>query len=867
MSYETLPASETNLIEQLKEKFKAPDNFLRLVDYENLFIWKEKASLLIYLSIFNGEINSFMGRPVRNSDGLNIFKLRKPIRVFKDFNFNGFDYHHEYIFEEMYIKAPGTSSVPSNRWSNQSPKIGFKNDSLFGLYLDTENPYIHLVPNNNNLHADLPIKIEKHYTLLCSALDEARLIFSKIALFDLCKDITPHKTPKDVISYFLGSDDKSNPYYSKKRYSMSITCRNFLDESANSPEIFNQFKSKFPNLSEEELSMKVINEYVLNRRRDFEINLFFEKQYKNFIQVFPFKDENGKVIQKAIKLISFDQQGKYYIPYTSWTRDKQAGYNFYCVPNPHKQILYNLHILAQCQFDAIVLTPSMDIAALNQNKYFSKICWISWLPANIEFFDSIDFEPLKNRTEPIYCLICNHSGNSIEDEYIKSQPIIAYLKEKVGINFKIIQMELKHDNNGKKFIRSLPELIAARPEYLKESIEILTLEEFEATCKIATDEQTRARLPFYIRMHPAESLKEAIVKKDEINKGKKDPIDYLVRPVIKARSLHMTHARRGIGKSNWTISLCAFIVTGNKIFDHKWWVVPRLKNKEQCRKIIYLDFEYEKHRDTIENDLKTFAYSLFPKDEIGYKKCKDNFIYKDCSSLKPDLTIASNHQQIFDIINDSKKIGEPDRIADLVVFDTYTKIVGGNDEKDSWGKLMPLFNQIKSAGSAIIVITHSSSDDPLKPRGFNHKEDDISVCLTLTKESINSNLCDPIDIITTKNDTSSVNHDSKPFKAYYDKDDKKWKAVDATKETELEEFAEISREYIKDDYSMDTIFQMMDAPKQTFYDKCYDTAFYFSTVKKMEIKDIAGIMGTSTDKVKDYIKSAERKRNKKAAAK
>ena len=146
-----------------------------------------------------------------------------------------------------------------------------------------------------------------------------------------------------------------------------------------------------------------------------------------------------------------------------------------------------------------------------------------------------------------------------------------------------------------------------------------------------------------------------------------------------------------------------------------------------------------------------------------------------------------------------------------------------------------------------MLVTHSTESKPTDARGFAHKEDDLATLFVLIKDKV-SDLTNPMEIQFTKNKDASVNVDTKEFDILYDKDKKEWQVVGASRETELEEFAEITREYTRDDFSKNGIYQMLGVSKSTYYE-IRDKAISYFHSKKMEIKDIATKLGVSPKEV------------------
>ena len=152
---------------------------------------------------------------------------------------------------------------------------------------------------------------------------------------------------------------------------------------------------------------------------------------------------------------------------------------------------------------------------------------------------------------------------------------------------------------------------------------------------------------------------------------------------------------------------------------------------------------------------------------------------------------------------------------DLIVFDTYTKLVGTEHNK-TWENIEPLLNGIKAKGIAILLIHHSKIDG--NSRGQCIKDDDLSVKIKLgRKNNKASTLEEPITIEFEKMREGNVSSDFESFEIQLT--DNKWHVPQPDRTVIQEEFCLIAKEYKRNNYSRDAIAQMLRMGKTAYSEK------------------------------------------------
>jgi len=299
-----------------------------------------------------------------------------------------------------------------------------------------------------------------------------------------------------------------------------------------------------------------------------------------------------------------------------------------------------------------------------------------------------------------------------------------------------------------------------------------------------------------------------VMTTEKVEAVHKNAIPYLLRPVLSKGDVSLLHAPHGLGKTAFAYSLCASVVAGNRLFQEKWWTVPPDGNR--ARKVLYLDFESS--RDRIDSRRKTFVTPFLPSAPEEETLCQGNFIVKDLVGDTTNYSLEANHQKIMDMLEDAKKQGNPGQPVDLVVFDTYTRLVC-NEDATAWERIRPLMDKIRVTGAAALIVHHANSDGGR--RGFM---DNFATIVRLSRSgNASASLDESIQVEIQKLRNGNVRIDHEPFQIRFV--EHKWTVHEPKRQDALEEFGLIVRSYQQDDYPRDAIAQMMGMSKTILHDK------------------------------------------------
>ena len=760
---------ESNILEFIKSKhFSVTDNFPRCVSREKEIIMENKASALID-SILGTEkfVNLMNVKCERNRVG-DIYTLKAPIKIPMNYFFKDFTL----FFDKIAICEDDNRIILNITDFQRDCKVKCAK-SYTGYGIMGQCPEHYGSPNmTEEEKREIAVYLEQNKFDLIN-LENKELY--KNSLFECCQMIGACDTPEEVLLSFDCDPSAYGKFKLGSDHSLRKSGSFTNDDSDCKPAELKELINSLPHESEESTVQQFLYRFVTGNQPQFVLNKFFEKNYSGrFKHVYSFKDESGHINQKVIKLFDFHKQEKLLIPCTTWVKDFKP--KIVCVPLPKGQILYNLDLFINPDIKAVILTDSIEIADQNQINN-QQIVWTSFLPE----LSSLDWSPLKElekRQVPIYYLITNHSGRSLADAYVEAEKLSSYLRDQQQLELKYIQVAVDYHEELRKIIWNLSDITTAKntPEVVKRdgSVKIILHEEFNKYY-----EKSQTRIPEF--WEKQDQKPETIT--DEHGKdmdGTHRAIDYILRPFIRRKSLVMIYADAGIGKSAFLFSLCASIVSENKIFKHRWWTPMYVPKNKSGIKVLYIDYRYNQVRQ--QKREKDFINTYLPSNDPR----SGNLIFIDGKTIEADPQDISHHRKILELLDSKKNTGSPDHPVDLVVFDSYSEMTHENEVPSSWGKIKPLFDSIKQAGTAVLLIHHANNDGD--PRGYAVKKDacDVVIKLNLSKGTSTKafTLEVPRVVEFDKFTDNSIPTDGTQFQIKYDFDDEDSTYSDGKKKQE-----------------------------------------------------------------------------------
>ncbi len=684
------------LIDYFKDHFRTTDDYTRDFKSVDAKIMNTKASLLIYKSITTGnQLLPFMKTEISEINNnqeyaLTLEDLKELLKT-----------------TPSYLK--GYYQCINEYYNNATFKnIGFKTDKTKDYQYFIE-PIFNVIANSDLINFNNPNQIDYSYTgiinnpLSNDRASEYAIEFLKekvkhFTIFDYFKMACSnqgYKTPESICNAF---DTAPYPYApcnivldNKSRKDFEVTLLN-----ENTIKVIKQYNNCLENYILEDISLG-------NNHKEFVYN-------KHFKTVFYFKNEHEKAVQKVIKIYYEDTKTKELYPTTILQDNLEL-----CIPLQKGQILYNLDILDNIKINTVILTDSIEIAHRNQEIMNDEnIVWSSWLTDKTHSFINIDWKPLKGKT--VYYLITNHSGQSLAEAYEGAKKLQEYFKDnlhKVSLNF--IQVKINNNAPMHENIIDIMQEQAYNNSPIEESVQIFTednISEFETMYEKAMDVLNHKRKEWWEKQ---ENNTNEVKDNKNSHKSKKLFPAFILRPFIEENCISIMYGSSGVGKSSMALSMCNSILLNKNLIKNFSWNIPK---KAPDRKIMYLNFEM--------NEDQIIRYTTRLSPELLKQ---ENFIMENRRNSVINFMKEEARSQVLSLINKAKNKGLKDKQIDLLVIDSYTKIIGGGEHIKSWPNILPLLKEINKMGIAILIIDHARNDGA--ERGFNHKVDDFDFLLSL----------------------------------------------------------------------------------------------------------------------------------------
>ena len=187
--------------------------------------------------------------------------------------------------------------------------------------------------------------------------------------------------------------------------------------------------------------------------------------------------------------------------------------------------------------------------------------------------------------------------------------------------------------------------------------------------------------------------------------------EYVLSPILPARSLAMLYAGRGVGKTRVGMGLSYAVASGGEFLRWK---------ADKPRRVLYVDGEMPAELMQ-ERVLSLMAASPHhPPDESYF-----NLLAMDCQPLGTSLNLARPEHQaaVEDKLNG----------AELLVLDNLSTLVNGGRENDaeSWDGMQSWLLQLRRQGVAVLLVHHAGRGG--EARGTSKREDVLDTVISLKR--------------------------------------------------------------------------------------------------------------------------------------
>ncbi len=454
----------------------------------------------------------------------------------------------------------------------------------------------------------------------------------------------------------------------------------------------------------------------------------YEKLYDNKLQLlFPFRKLNGHTTMKVAKVYGFGKGAtKHYFPITQWYSSSKPQRFYYAIPKQGLQPIINQDYIAKLETPDVIICDNIELAYLNQQCANENVVFTAWLCSDIE---RVDFTPLAH-AKSISFLINNHSGKSLEEQYVATSLLAEQLKELAAFKdkkFSYIQLACEYPKL--EYIHNFSELESSslKGKVISESYAEMSVEQFEEMLQKAT-----ARLEPVPKLWESSPITET---KSSIGELKlTEGLEFLINPILIKGQQTSLYGAKNSGKSMLAYNIATLLTAigskrGFSLFKEVAWNRSSIENYP-CRKVLYLDFE--NGADAMDERIKLLGDIYWKKDS---EKSRNNLIAIDMQEEKyrgKDYSKVENHQIIFDLIAEAKNTGINNQPVDIVIIDTYNKFckketIGTNEN------FTELSSALRRMNIAVFVVGQLSSDNS-KPRGFSQKNDDDYATLVTSRE-------------------------------------------------------------------------------------------------------------------------------------
>lgn len=230
------------------------------------------------------------------------------------------------------------------------------------------------------------------------------------------------------------------------------------------------------------------------------------------------------------------------------------------------------------------------------------------------------------------------------------------------------------------------------------------------------------------------------------------PREMLLSPILPSQGLAMLYAKRGIGKTQVSLSIALAIASGKEMFGGKW------KCEKPC-KVLFVDGE-------------------MPANVLQERLARLILNYGDFDPSY--LNIVTPDMQEFGIPNLSEKEGQ-EAIEEYIQEDTKIIILdnlstlcrsGKENDEDSWKPIQDWVLKLRSKGKSVLFIHHSNKSGT--QRGTSKKEDILDTVITLKRPDDYENEQGARFEVHYEKARGFYGEDAKPFEAWLKEDNNQY---------------------------------------------------------------------------------------------
>lgn len=216
------------------------------------------------------------------------------------------------------------------------------------------------------------------------------------------------------------------------------------------------------------------------------------------------------------------------------------------------------------------------------------------------------------------------------------------------------------------------------------------------------------------KMDLEEILKTSVVEVAQFLKADIPEQPYIVDPILRAGTLLLIYAPRGVGKT-WFCLILALAMTRKMTIGP--WTVTNPKG------VLYIDGEMASYE--LQSRLKNLSASLPAPEAHFYILSSDWMLKNGCAA--PNIANAEWREAIYSVAAKYRKL------LGVLILDNLSSLTPGTSENDQidWDPINQWLLRLRALDMAVIMVHHAGKGGD--QRGTSKREDNIDVTVKLSR--------------------------------------------------------------------------------------------------------------------------------------
>lgn len=221
------------------------------------------------------------------------------------------------------------------------------------------------------------------------------------------------------------------------------------------------------------------------------------------------------------------------------------------------------------------------------------------------------------------------------------------------------------------------------------------------------------------------------------------PREPFLGPLLCRQGLAMVHAKRGVGKTYFSIAVGLAVASGSSFLD---WCVP------EARRVLYIDGEMP--AALMQSRMKEYLTGAGARPDTGYFR----MLSADHLDI-PALNLSTMAGQ--------EAVAKEVKAANLLIIDNLATLSrhGKENDTESWHPMQDWLLQLRRQGKAVLLVHHSSKGGT--QRGTSGREDALDTVVNLRHPNDYEPQQGARFIVQFEKARGSVGSQLEPFEAVY----------------------------------------------------------------------------------------------------